>query len=220
MRRSVALLIMGVLFLAPLVALADEEAGGGARLPPAEEEIQAMQSAFAGVTEFLASLIREFKMTVDSLRARDEGLEAKYRALAVQLKDLEARISQLGTQVADHEQRIKRLESQDLGYLQRKVLGLEQAIQALQAKIENNRAKVEGFEETLADLSSRVSANEESISSLTSRMGQLEADFGAYRDELGAQLEELRGNLGMVQGLAVLSLLVALGALALYLLAR
>lgn len=264
MKRILMLALVGA-FLG-FLALAQEKEPAEANLPAAEEEITVMESAFGEVVEFFSAFIAELKGAIAALNAEDEELNAKYQALAVQLKDAEAKLiqlkmvcdqvpglsdrvaaveetmksladalsshsekiadltaqlekevkdllAQLSAQVADHEKRIKRLEDQDLGHLQRRVLALEQAVQALQAKIENNRAKIEGFEASLADLSARIGSLEAQMATLSDGFVSRD-EFGSFKAETEAKLQELQGALGGAQGIAILALLIALGSLA------
>lgn len=90
MKRVIGGLVVGAVLLGG-IALAQ----GGVKLPPAEEEIAAMESAFNQVSLFFAGLITELKGAVSALNAVDADLAAKYRAVAAQLKDAEGKIREL-----------------------------------------------------------------------------------------------------------------------------
>lgn len=64
-------------------------------LPSAEEEVAALQKAWAQVAVVLEGFIKESKSAIATLNSNDQDLQAKYRAVAVQLKDLEAKILQV-----------------------------------------------------------------------------------------------------------------------------
>ncbi|QAA76211.1 MAG: hypothetical protein BIP78_0445 [Candidatus Bipolaricaulis sibiricus] len=90
MKRVIGGLVAGAVLLGGM-ALAQ----GAVQLPPAEEEIAAMESAFSQVSLFFAGLITELKGAVATLNAVDADLAAKYRVVAAQLRDAEAKIKEL-----------------------------------------------------------------------------------------------------------------------------
>ncbi len=90
MKRVIGGLVAGAVLLGG-IALAQ----GAVQLPPAEEEIAAMESAFNQVSMFFAGLITEIKDAVAALNAVDADLASKHRAVAAQLKDAEGKIREL-----------------------------------------------------------------------------------------------------------------------------
>ncbi len=182
MKRVLGWLVVGVILVGG-VSLAD-----GVRLPPAGEEIAAMEQAFSCLTDFFAGFIGEFKDAVAALDAADQEIMARYRALAVQLKDAEAKILQL----SDICERVPGIA--------RRVDGLEDRLQEAWTRIAELRKDVEA---QLSALSARIGGAEDDIGRLAARtdrligqlgdrLAKLEADLELFRREFSAELAEIR----------------------------
>ncbi len=166
MRRTVSWLMVGVILLGG-VALAGD--GSGVQLPPAEEEIAAMEKAFGEVTGFFAELIAELKGAVAALNQVDEELQSRYRALAVQLKDAEAKLLEL----ADVCARVPGLEE--------RVGGLTSRLSELTSRVTELRLRVEG---ELSRIDKRVDQVSSEVKELDARLTGLVTDLSDLREEL------------------------------------
>lgn len=189
-------------------------------LPPAEQEIAAMEAAFKEVTSFFSSFIIEMKCSLASLSAADQAINSKYESLKLKVNDVlkafeifNRFMESAQAQLDDHEERITELEKQGIGYLQRKVLQLEQSVQALQAKIENNRAKIEGFEASLADLTGRVNYLESLLNEMKETFVS-RSEFESFQADTQAKLDELQAAVSNAFTIAIVVPLIT--AIALY----
>ncbi len=210
MRKAVGWLMVGMVLLGG-VALAGY--GSGVQLPPAEEEIAAMEKAFGCVTDFFAELITELKDAVAALNAVDQELSARYRALAVQLKDAEADILQLkdvAAQVPGLMERVDGLGSRlseataSITQLRRHV---ESEINRLDARVDGVSGDVEAME---SRLTSDVKALEAQISSgvddLDKRLSMLIVEISKIQEELVEMGEQLSDHEARITALEKLDL--------------
>lgn len=171
MKKLLVLALIGGLL--GLVALADPE---GVKLPPAEEEIAALQEAWAQVAKVFGDFIAEIKDAVVTLNKNDQDILAKYRATAVQLKDLEAKLLQL---------------QEICG----RVPGLERRAEALAGRIEEGLAKIAELRKALDEAMAQGKANDEalskSIADLSARLEAIQAELSSALSALGAKVEDL-----------------------------
>lgn len=238
------------------------------KLSSAEEEVKALRDAWGQVLKVLEEFVVELKGAVDVLNRNDQDLFARYRALALQLKDLEtkllelqemyaqkiptlekgladclsgltglrrsleeavasakaadaqleAKLAALSVEIEKVSSRVSVLESYDIGNLSRRVLSLEQAIQAVQIRIENNREKIAALEKTLGGFAADIAALKESVGALEARVSDHDGRIATVEETVGTNVQDLAARLDTVQTLAVLGLLVGIGALVLVLL--
>ncbi len=199
MRRTVGWLMVGVILLGGGALAGD---GSGVQLPPAEEEIAAMEKAFGEVTGFFAELIAELKWAVAALNEVDQELNARYRALAVQLKDAEAKLMQLAdvcARVPELEKRVdgltdrlteltnrvtdlRRRVDSEVSRLDTRVDGVASDLAELEARLLSVLSDVAGLREDVKSFSSRLSDHESRLSKLE------EMDLGSlHRRVLGLE---------------------------------
>jgi len=171
MKRVLGVLVAGVILVGG-VSLADR-----VQLPPAEEEIAAMEQAFSCLTGFFSEFIVEFKDAVAALDRADQNLEARYRALAIQLKDAEATILQL----SDICERVPGIA--------RRVEGLEDRLQEAWSRIAELRKEIEA---QLSALGGRITGAEDAIDHLEARTDRLVGQLGDRLAKLAAELTDMR----------------------------
>ncbi len=204
MKRVVGGLVAGAVLLGA-VALAQ----GGVQLPPAEEEIAAMQSAFNQVSAFFAGLITEIKGAVATLNAVDADLAAKYRAVAAQLRDAEGKIRELQALAANIPGLVSGLEAAraQIADLLLAVEGLKKTDQELAAGLTALARNLEG---TRQDLAAAIATLSEKVSDLAkqgvaygNRITALEGAVLALKSavegceaSLRAEIEGLAGRTG------------------------
>lgn len=188
MRKAVGWLMVGMVLLGG-VALAGY--GSGVQLPPAEEEIAAMEKAFSCVTDFFAELITELKDAVAALNAVDQELSARYRALAVQLKDAEADILQL-----------KDVAAQVPGLMER-VDGLGSRLSEATVRITELRRHVES---EFNRLDARVEGVTGGVEDLDKRLSMLVVDVSKIQEELVKMGEQLSNHEARITALEKLDM--------------
>lgn len=176
-------------------------AQGELQLPPAKDEIAAMEQAFGQVTSFFRSLITEFKASITMLTGRLDRLEA----IAIPV-------------LRDHEARLSALEKHDLESLQRRLLALDQAIQGMQVKVDHNRAKIEGLEVAIAGFADRIESLSTALTELGREVTAAKEAAGEATSAVAARVEALEKQLSSLWP-AVFLVPIAVGAL-LYLLTR
>jgi len=151
----------------------------------------------------------------EALRAEIGALDDK---LGGQIVSLQGSIASVNRQLADHAGRIAALESQDIGSMQRRILALEQAVQALNIRIENNREKISYLEKAMggftADVRTTVGALQAHVEDHEARLTTVETTVVGVQSDVQA----LRDELAMAQGMAIVALLAGLAALVLGLL--
>ena len=158
MRRKLLGIVIVGLILAPW-ALADQ----GAPVEGAYDQVLSCFETFLG----------DLKGAIDSLNAADQDLEARYQALAVELKDAEATILQLQDAVAQ----IPGLADR-IGSLEEKLNEVITAVHQLRTDAEAR----------FAQLTDRIQAGEEALQSLA-------ADFEAFKAEMESKLAALAQQL-------------------------
>jgi len=172
------------LALAALVSVAGL-AQGAVVLPPAEEEVAALEEAFAQITAFFKALITDFRVSLTTLNEKVAGLERTTVVLRTSLAQLTERQEKFEASVIpvlrDHEGRLAAIERHDLESLQRRLLALDQAVQGLQLKVDHNRAKIEGLETALAALNDRLTAEVEAMQNMVLSVKE---NTAAYEDAL------------------------------------
>ncbi|HPD07221.1 MAG TPA: hypothetical protein PLC08_05085 [Candidatus Bipolaricaulis sp.] len=168
MRRVMGGLLVGAVLFGG-VALAQQT---GVQLPPAEEEIAAMESAFNQVSQFFTGLITELKGAVAALSAVDADLAAQQRALAAKLADAEGKIHEL-QEVCAHVP----------GLLSR-VDGLAARLDEAEAQIAELRAIAQGLTKTDQELAS-------GLTSLATSLEKTRQDFATAIATLGDQVSDL-----------------------------
>lgn len=161
------------------------------------------------------ALKSQIEMCEASLRAEIEALDGK---LSEQIISLQGSVASVNRQLSEHAGRIAALEAQDVGSMQRRILALEQAVQALNIKIENNREKIAYLEKAMggftSDVKTTVGALQSFVEDHESRLTAVEASMVAVRSDV----QTLKDELAMAQGLAIVALLAGLAALVLGLL--
>ncbi len=177
MRRTVGWLMVGVILLGGGALAGD---GSGVQLPPAEEEIAAMEKAFGEVTGFFAELIAELKWAVAALNEVDQELNARYRALAVQLKDAEAKLMQLAdvcARVPELEKRVDGLTDR-LTELTNRVTDLRRRVDSEVSRLDT---RVDGVAGDLAELQAGLSGN---VEELEARLLSVLSDVAGLREDV------------------------------------
>lgn len=172
MKRWVSGMMLGAILLGGVVL-----AQGGAQLPPATDEIAAMEHAFSQVTEFFATLISELKGAVSTLNAADQDLLAKYRAVAVQLKDAEARILQLQDVCAR------------VPALAKGVEGLSARLEEAWARIGELRADVEAGKRTDQELAASIALLADNMEKTKDQLTAAIAELGNKMSEIARQVD-------------------------------
>lgn len=203
--------IFWALMMGAALGLAASAEPAAVKVAPAAEEVQALQEAWAQVVKFFEEFVTEIKSAVNTLSDNDQDILAKYRALAVQLKDLEAKILQIQETFA---QKSTSLEK-GLGECAAKIAELRKAMEELaqgykaadaelEAKIaaalKDLRQSLEqvavGYQKADADLEARVqSALEELRRGLEGAIAacrEVEANLGQKIATLGGQIEGLQ----------------------------
>lgn len=164
-------------------------------------------TALEGAALALQSQIEDCQTT---LRAELRTLDGRFTADIVAIQ---GSIASLTEEVSDHAGRIAALESQDIGSLQRRMLALEQSIQALNIKIENNREKIALLEKAIGGFTSDLKTT---IGTLQARVDDHEARLGIVEETVvGLDVQALQDGIAMAQGMAIVALLVGIGALVL-----
>jgi len=160
-------------------------AQGAVVLPPADEEVAALEEAFAHITAFFKALITDFRVSLTTLNEKVAGLERATVVLRASLAQLTERQEKFEASVIpvlrDHEGRLAAIERHDLESLQRRLLALDQAVQGLQLKVDHNRAKIEGLETALAALNDRLTAEVEAMQNMVLSVKE---NTAAYEDAL------------------------------------
>lgn len=166
----------------------------GVMLPPAEEEIAAMELAFAQVTAFFKGFILEIKGSLTMLDERVKSLERTSLILKLGLEELAAqtklgleqlsgRLTKFEAAVAPAimalEARVTALEKYDYPSLERRIAALDKAYEALAVRIDNSRAKIEGLEVALAGIRT-------AIEDLPAVVDEVRADIAVIREDLEA----------------------------------
>lgn len=211
MKRILMLALVGA-FLGFLV-LAQEEEPQGANLPAAEEEITVMESAFGEVVEFFSAFIAELKGAIASLNAEDEELNAKYQALAVQLKDAEAKIIQLkmvcdqvpglSDRVASVEETMKSL-ADALSSHSEKIADLtaqlekevKAVLEQLSAQVADHEKRIKRLEDQdLGHLQRRVLALEQAVQALQAKIENNRTKIESFE----ASLADLSARIGSLE---------------------
>ncbi|MBC7221894.1 hypothetical protein H5T56_02780 [Candidatus Bipolaricaulota bacterium] len=161
-----------VVFLVAALGLAGPAQPTAVKLAPAEDEVKALREAWTKVLDVLEEFLVEFKGAIDTLNKNDQDLLAKYRALAVQLKDLEAKLLQF-----------QEMYGQKIPALERSIAECANQIAALRRNLEE---AIAGYKAADAELEAKF----------TSLFGEAVAGYKAADAELEARLtaliEELR----------------------------
>lgn len=175
--------ILGGLLVGSLLWTAGGLAQGGVVLPPAEDEVAAMESAFAQVTYFFKGFILEIKGSLTMLDERVKSLERTSLILKLGLEELGAQFKKFEGAVVPAimalEARVTALEKYDYASLERRIAALDKACEALAIRIDNNRAKIEGLEVALAGMRT-------AIDDLPALVDEVRGDITVLREELEA----------------------------------
>lgn len=189
MRRALAGLLVAAFLWTPAGF-----AQGGAALPPAEDEIAAMERAFAQVVGFFKEFILEIKGSLTMLDDRVKSLERTSLILKLGLEELAAHYKRGWEELAGRltkfesavvpaimalEGRVTAIEKYDFVSLERRIAALAMASEALGIGIENTRAKIEGLEVALAGIRTTVD-------DLPAVVDEVRGDISVFREELDA----------------------------------
>ena len=156
------------------------------KLAPAAEEVQALRTAWDQVVKFFEEFIVELKGAVETLNKNDQDLLARYRAVAVQLKDLEAKLLQAQETFVQKTTALEKSISEcltQIGALRRSledaVKGYQAADAALEAKIASGLSEIrQALEAALAECRRADAALETKIVTLTAQLGELDKRLG------------------------------------------
>ncbi len=203
-----------------------------AQLAPAQEEIKALREAWAKVLNVFEEFLMEFKGAIDTLNSTDQDLLAKYRALAIQLKDLEAKLLQLqemcGQKIPALEKSVseivnqaaflrKSIEEVVAGYkaadaeLEAKLIALigelrkalDEAVAGYQAADKDLEAKIARVAAQMEELASRVSVLESyDIGNLSRRVLSLEQAIQAIQIKIENNREKIAALEKTIGGLS------------------
>ncbi len=179
-RLGVAVLLGAVL---GWVTLAEPAA---VKLPPAEEEIQALRNAWAQVLAVFEGFVGEFKGAVETFNQNDQDLLGKYRALAVQLKDLEAKLLQLQEMWGQKIPTLEKGLADCFAQVSALRKGLEEAVAGYRAADADLEAKLtamilgvrQALEEAMATCKAADAALEAKIAALATQVDQLSSRVG------------------------------------------
>jgi len=186
MKRVIGGLVVGAVLLGG-IALAQ----GGVQLPPAEEEIAAMETAFNQVSQFFAGLITELKGAVSALNAVDADLAARYRAVATQLKDAEARIRELQGTCAELGAIAETLAKTD----QELAAGITALAQSLEKTRQDFVSAITTLGDKVSDLTKQAAAHGNRIAALEAYDIALKAEIEALGAKLDEQVLALQGSI-------------------------
>ncbi|MFN3347176.1 MAG: hypothetical protein ACK42E_05150 [Candidatus Bipolaricaulaceae bacterium] len=175
-RLSIAVVLGAAL---GLMTLAEPAA---VKLPPAAEEVQALREAWGQVVKFFEEFLVEIKGAVDTLNKNDQDLYARFRAVAVQLKDLEAKLLQAQEMFMQKSTALERSVSElmaQLGAVRKSledvVKGYQAADAALEAKITAGLAEIkQALAAALAECRTADAALDAKIATLIAQLGELD----------------------------------------------
>jgi chromosome segregation ATPase len=190
MRKYIALLLGGLLALGA-VGLAQNEgaASGDITLPPVEDEVTAMQTAFGQVTDFLSNFIQEFKWTVSQVNQRFATVNASFTDLASRVGGLAKDLNALGARMGGAESRISSLESA-CGDLSQK----------LDAAVSDLNGKISSLSSRLASDEALISKLGDSFNSLAGQLDALSGKLASFHDEYAAGMNAVSGKLDDLGG--------------------
>lgn len=182
------------------------------------EKVSALSGQMVSVESRLAALeAYDIRLTegLAKLTDRVSVLEGVAKDLAGQLGGLGTTVAGLSRQLAEHTARIASLEAQDVASLQRRIIALEQSVQALNIKMENNREKIAALEKAIGGFTADLKA---SIGEFLVRVEQVEGKLTEFDSKVQADLKAVQDQVALAQGIAIVALLVGIGALVLGLL--
>lgn len=186
MKRVLGGLVAGAVLLGGM-ALAQ----GAVQLPPAEEEIAAMESAFSQVSLFFAEFITEVKDAVASLNAVDVDLAARHRALSTRLEGLAGRVEQAWDQITALRASTERLTQVDAE--------LAAGIQSLATDIEKTRQElataIAALADKVSDLAKQGTVHGNRLTALEGAVLSLRASIETCEANLWAEIEAREGAL-------------------------
>ncbi len=186
MKRVIGGLVVGAVLLGG-IALAQ----GGVQLPPAKEEIAAMENAFNQVSLFFAGLITELKGAVAALNAVDADLAAKYQAVAVRLEDASARLDEAWAQIAELHAIAESLSRTD----QELAAGLTALAQSLEKTRQDFTAAISTLGDKVSDLTKQGTVHGTRLTALEGAVLALNSQIEACEASLKAEIEALEGKL-------------------------
>ncbi len=222
--------VVGGLLLVLVLGTASGLAQGGVALPPAEEEVAALESAFAQITKFFSGFIGDVKGSlamlgrkVDDLEKATivfqmglEGLAQRFRDQAGQLSSLADRVTtieraiegSIGPALLNLDRRISALEKYDFASFERRLAALDHAHGALSVRIDNNRSKIEALEAALA-------ATSAGLDERLAVVEEVQVEAATQREEIEALKAELARLAQAQQGqwAAIFLVPLAVGAL-------
>lgn len=151
------------------------------KLAPAAEEVQALREAWGQVLKVFEEFVIELKGAVDTLNKNDQDLLAKYRAVAVQLKDLEAKILQIQESFVQKTTALEQSLANALAQigalrksLEEAVSGLKAADAALEAKLQAGLGELrQALDQAIAACKEADAALETKISALSGQIEQV-----------------------------------------------
>lgn len=195
-KRILAVALVGLL-LAPLAFA--EEAGG---LPPAEEEIAALEQVYDQVVSYFGSLIAELKGAVQALNASDQDHAARYQALVAELKDVEAKIGQLQEMCAQVPQLAGRLQALE-ARLADEVATLKSDVEKklgvladdLTSQLSDHEARISALEkQDMGSLQRRILALEQASQALQVKIENNRAKLAGFEAALGGFTADIQAN--------------------------
>lgn len=174
-KRVIGGLVVGAVFLGG-IALGQ----GTVQLPPAEQEIAAMESAFNQVSLFFAGFITELKGAVAALNAVDADLAARNRAVAAQLQSAEVKIREIQEVCA-------------------KVPGLMSRVDGLAVRLDEAWAQIVALRAAAEALNKTDQQLAAGLATLAESMEKMRQDFATAIATLGDRVSELAKQ-GTVHG--------------------
>ncbi len=152
------------------------------KLTPAAVEVQALREAWDQVLKVFEEFVIEIKGAVDTLNKNDQDLLAKYRVVAVQLKDLEAKILQIQESFVQKTTALEQSLANALAQIGALRKSLEEAVSGLRAADAALEAKLQaGLGELRRALDQAIAACLEADAALEAR---LRTELGEVRRTL------------------------------------
>ena len=196
MRKGILAVVIVGLLLAPS-AFAQQ-----ATIPPAEEEIAALEQLYDQVAGYFGNLIAELKGAVQALDASDQDLADRYQSLEARLKDVEAKIGQLQEmcarlpQLADRLQALEARVADEVASLKSemdKKLGVWAG--DLNSKLSDHEARISALEEQdLGSLQRRILALEQATQALQVKIENNRAKLEGFEAALGGFTADIQAN--------------------------
>ncbi len=192
--------IIGALVVACLWAVGG--VGQGVALPPAEEEVAALEDAFAQVAAFFRALITDFRLSFTTLTEKVQGLEKDFRLSFTRLadrvdgleKDFRASLTRLAGRVDALELDLRT----SLGQLAERTEGLEVMVADLRSGLAALAEKHSRLEEVIGPA---VQNLEERVAFLEDTVGSFDRRLLAFDQALGELQVRVDNNRAKIEGL-------------------